>query len=346
MRILDGARKSAVLYIILITLLIIAATLSIANGAVQITPYEALAILMKSIGLHLGGNVDEQQEAVMIAIRIPRVVLGILVGGTLAVSGVALQGLFRNPMADPGLLGISSGASFFVALAVVLHIQVFGLYTLPSAAFLGSGVATLVIYALAQHDRKTNVTIMLLAGIAMSAFFTAGTGLFTYVSNDEQLRTITFWQLGSLGAATWPLVQSAAPLMLICLVGLPLLGNALNALLLGDRNARYLGIQVERVKWIMILLIAMGVGAAVSASGLIGFVGLTVPHIVRLFWGPNHRHVLPGSLLVGAILLVSADLVARTIIVPQELPIGLMTALLGAPFFLFLILKSKRGNRI
>ena len=125
-----------------------------------------------------------------------------------------------------------------------------------------------------------------------------------------------------------------------------MLGNALNALLLGDWNARYLGIQVERVKWIMILLIAMGVGAAVSASGLIGFVGLTVPHIVRLFWGPNHRHVLPGSLLFGAILLVSADLVARTIIVPQELPIGLMTALLGAPFFLFLILKSKRGNRI
>jgi iron complex transport system permease protein len=180
----------------------------------------------------------------------------------------------------------------------------------------------------------------------MTAFFSAGTGLFTYLSSDEQLRTITFWQLGSLAAATWPLVQSASPFLLVCLIGLPFLANALNALLLGERNARYLGVPVERVKWMMILLIAIGVGAAVSVSGLIGFIGLTVPHIVRMVWGPNHKHVLPASMLVGAILLVAADLTARTVVIPQELPIGLMTALLGAPFFLFLVMKSKKRDSL
>ncbi|WP_407713729.1 FecCD family ABC transporter permease [Comamonas testosteroni] len=340
----QAIRKSTLVYSALVIMLVTAATLSVANGAVQISAWQAFGILLRSVGVDIDFGFSDQQAAVLTAIRVPRVLLGILVGSALAASGVALQGLFRNPMADPGLLGISSGASFFVGLAVILHFDALGLYSLPAAAFLGSGAATLLIYGLAQQDRKTNVTVMLLAGIAMSAFFTAGTGLFTYLSSDEQLRTITFWQLGSLAAATWPLVQSATPFLLICLIGLPFLANALNALLLGERNARYLGIRVERVKWLMILLIAVGVGAAVSVSGLIGFVGLTVPHIVRFVWGPNHRHVLPGSMLVGAILLVSADLVARTIVIPQELPIGLMTALLGAPFFLYLVLKSKRRS--
>lgn len=340
------SRRSWLAYVVLVVLLLVAATLSVANGAVQITSWQAFGILLRAIGINAEFGFSEQQAAVLTAIRVPRVLLGMLVGGALASSGVALQGLFRNPMADPGLLGISSGASFAVGLAVVLQFEALGLYSLPAAAFVGSAGATLFIYALAQQDRKTNVSVMLLAGIAMSAFFSAGTGLFTYVSSDEQMRTITFWQLGSLAAATWPLVQSATPFLLICLIGLPFLANALNALLLGERNARYLGVPVERVKWVMILLIAVGVGAAVSVSGLIGFVGLTVPHIVRMVWGPNHKHVLPGSMLVGAILLVSADLVARTVVIPQELPIGLMTALLGAPFFLYLVMKSKRREAV
>lgn len=339
-------RKSSLVYFGLIGLLLVVATLSVANGAVQISAWQAFGILARTVGVNADFGFSDQQAAVLTAIRVPRVVLGMLVGGALAASGVALQGLFRNPMADPGLLGISSGASFAVGLAVILHFEALGLYSLPAAAFLGSAGATLLIYTLAQQNRKTNVSVMLLAGIAMSAFFSAGTGLFTYLSSDEQMRTITFWQMGSLAAATWPLVQSTSPFLLVCLIGLPFLANALNALLLGERNARYLGVPVERVKWLMILLIAIGVGAAVSVSGLIGFVGLTVPHIVRMVWGPNHKHVLPGSMLVGAILLVSADLFARTVVIPQELPIGLMTALLGAPFFLYLVIKSKRREAV
>lgn len=334
------------LYLGLSLLLIGVVILSIANGAVAIAPWQVIGIFLKQVGLSTGLSFNEQQEAVMMAIRLPRVVLGLLVGSSLAVAGVALQGLFRNPMADPGLLGISSGASFFVAMAVVLQINRFGFYTLPAAAFVGSMISMLIIYSLAQQDRKTNITTMLLAGIALNSLFMAGTGLFTYLSTDEELRTITFWQLGSLSGASWPTLAATTPFILVCILGMPFLANALNALLLGETNARYLGVPVERVKWVIILLIAVGVGAAVSVSGLIGFVGLVVPHIVRLFLGPNHKQVLPCSVLVGSILLVSADLVARTIVSPSELPIGIMTAMIGAPFFLYLILKKKKETHL
>lgn len=337
----------SIIYLVLISLLIFVFTLSVAKGAVEISPSQVLAILLKNyLSIESTTTFSDQQEAVMMAIRIPRVILGVLVGSTLAVSGVALQGLFRNPMADPSLLGTSSGASFFVAAAVVLQINKFGLYTLPIAAFMGSMLSIFIIYSLAQQDRKTNVTTMLLAGIALNSLFMAGTGLFTFLSTDEELRTITFWQLGSLSGATWTSISAIIPFILVCLIGIPLLANALNALLLGEANARHLGVPVERVKWMLVFLVALGVGAAVSVSGLISFVGLVVPHLVRLMIGPNHKQVLPMSILVGAILLSSADLVARTMVSPSELPIGIMTALIGAPFFLYLILSKRKGVRV
>jgi iron complex transport system permease protein len=326
----------------LVPALIVCAIIAIGSGALPISPLQVLSILGAKIGLPPIAEYNAQQEAVLYAIRLPRVLLALLVGAGLAVSGAALQGLFRNPLADPGLLGISSGASLFVSGSIVLNIAPFGIYSPSVAAFIGSTLSTLAIYALAQQDRKTNIATMLLAGIAINALCSAGTGLFTYLSEEDQLRLIVFWQLGSLGGATWTALVASAPFILLCVVAMPFLASSLNALLLGETNARHLGISVEVIKSCIVVLIALGVGAGVAVAGMIGFVGLVVPHLVRLWAGPNHRVLLPASALLGATLLVLADLLARTIVQPAELPIGLVTAFVGAPFFLYLLFQSKK----
>lgn len=316
--------------------------LSVGIGAVSISPSQVIAILLNQLGVSMDIPFESQQEAVLMALRLPRVVLGIIVGAGLAVSGAAMQGLFRNPLASPGLLGVSSGAALAVACVVVMGIKIFGIYTLPIAAFIGSLLTIALIYSLAQTDGKINVATMLLAGIAINALCSSGTGLFTYLSTDEQLRTITFWQLGSLAGATWSSIFSAGPLILICILGMPFLASSLNALLLGESNAKHLGVSVETVKWVVIVLVGLGVGAGVAVSGMIGFVGLVVPHLTRLWLGPNHKTLLPAAALMGSILLVLADLFSRTVVTPSELPIGIVTSLTGAPFFLYLLLKNKR----
>lgn len=339
-----NTKKILKLQIILVPILIATIIFSIGIGAVEISPLQVISILFSKIGFEPFTSYNEQQEIVLTAIRLPRVILGVLVGAALAVAGASMQGLFRNPLADPGLLGVSSGASLFVAMAVVMEVTVFGIYTLPIAAFIGSMLTITVIFSLAQQDRKTNISTMLLAGIAINALCGSGTGLFTYLSTDEQLRTITFWQLGSLGGANWQSIITALPFILFCLIGMPFMANSLNALLLGENNARHLGVPVEIIKWIVIALVAFGVGASVAVSGMIGFVGLVVPHLIRLWLGPNHKTLLIGSALLGSILLVLADLISRTIISPVELPIGIVTSLTGAPFFLFLLLKNKKAS--
>jgi iron complex transport system permease protein len=335
-----GRRAKGLL--VLVPLLLVCVVVSLGIGAVKIGPLQVISILMERVGLSRLTDFTDQQAAVLYAIRLPRVLLGVLVGAALAVAGAAMQGLFRNPLADPGLLGISSGASLGVAAVTVLKVYVFGFYTQSIAAFVGSLLAILAISSLAQENRRTNVTMMLLCGIAINALCIAGTGLFTYLSTDDQLRTITFWQLGSLASATWTAVSAAAPLILICTVGMLFLASPLNALLLGESNADHLGVNVERVKWTLVALVALGVGAAVAVSGMIGFVGLMVPHLIRLWLGPNHRVLLPLAALLGAVLLVLADLVARTIVVPSELPIGIVTSLTGSPFFLYLLMRQRR----
>lgn len=316
------------------------------TGAVHISPAQVLSILLAPLGLPPLAAYEEQQAAVLFAIRLPRVVLGLLVGAGLAVAGTAMQGLFRNPLADPGLLGISSGASLAAAMSVVMGVHLFGSFSLPAMAFVGSLLATGLIYLLAQERGRMNVATMLLAGIAVNALCGAGTGLMTYLATDEQLRSITFWQLGSLGGATWAAVLSAAPLLLVGVLGLPLLARALNALTLGEGNAAQLGIPVALVKWAVVGLVALSVGAGVAVAGTIGFVGLVVPHLMRLLTGPNHATLLPASALAGATLLVLADLLARTVVMPSELPIGIVTALLGAPFFLYLLRSGRKGERL
>ena len=316
--------------------------LSTGIGAVEISPAQVVSILLEPFGVNLAAY-EEQQAAVLQAIRLPRVLLGVLVGAGLGVAGAAMQGLFRNPLADPGLLGISSGAALAVAITIITGVSFAGLYTLPIAAFVGSIISTVLIYTLAQQRGQLDVATMLLAGIAVNAMAGAGTGLMTFLADDDQLRTITFWSLGSLGGATWESLQTATPLLLLGIVGLQFVSRALDAFSLGEAGAEHLGINVQAVKWAIVGLVALCVGAGVAVSGAIGFVGLVVPHLLRLVGGPSHRYLLPASALLGATLLVLADLLARTIVVPAELPIGIVTAAVGAPFFLYLLRRQRGG---
>jgi iron complex transport system permease protein len=317
-------------------------------GAVSIHPGQVFAILAHQVGIDLPWwPYEARQEAVLMAIRLPRVLLGALVGATLATSGAAVQGLFRNPLADPALIGISSGAAFAAGLAILFAALMqaavpswLRFLLLPSAAFVGALLATFLVYRLANDGGRTLITTMLLAGIGINSLAGAGTGLLTFVADDAELRSITFWSLGSLGASTWPALTAVLPFLLVALVRLPPLARPLNALLLGEDEACHLGIEVERLKRSVIIHVALAVGAAVSITGVIGFVGLVVPHVLRLIGGPDHRFVLPGSVLLGAALLVAADLVSRTIVAPAELPIGIVTAFVGAPVFLWLLLHA------
>jgi len=314
-------------------------------GAVAIAPSEVLAIAASHLGFELNGLAfAPRQEAVLLAIRVPRVLLALLVGGTLGASGAAVQALFRNPLADPALIGTASGAALAAALVIVLvppppvdAPQWLRLAALPLAAFVGSSLATATVYRLGS---RAATATLLLAGIAVNALAGAATGLLSFLANDAQLRSLVFWSLGSLGGATWQGLGAAAPGLLATLVALPFLASPLNALLLGEAEARHLGVDVERLKRRVVLLSALGVGAAVSIGGVIGFVGLVVPHLIRLAVGPDHRIVIPGSIALGAALLLGADLLARTVVAPAELPIGIVTALAGAPFFLWLLPRS------
>lgn len=348
---LGGAQAGPLLIGLAVLLgLVIPAALGI--GAVHISLAEIVAIGAARLGIEFPGwTFAPRQEAVLLAIRLPRVLLGLLVGGSLAACGAAMQALFRNPLADPALIGTASGAALAAATVMVLVPALpvgapdwLRLAALPVAAFAGSALATLAVYRLAGRGGYTPVATLLLAGIAINALAGAGTGLLTFVATDAQLRTLTFWSLGSLGGATWQTLAAATPFLLLALVLLPRTASSLNLLLLGEREATHLGVDVERLKRRTVLLAALGVGAAVAVCGVIGFIGLVVPHLVRLAAGPDHRIVLPGSIALGAALLVGADLLARTVVTPAELPIGIVTALAGAPFFLWLLRRSTTGG--
>ena len=330
--------------------LFVVAVMALGIGPVMISPGQVLAILLEPLGIGLPWQFDAGQAAVVMQIRVPRVVMAILVGAALAVSGAAMQGLFRSPLADPALIGVSAGGALGAVAVIVLGAGVFSFFdplvsggAVPLAAFTGSLIATLVVKRLATAEGRTDVATLLLAGIAIQAIAMAGTGLLTFLADDEQLRTLTFWTMGSLGGATWQSLVFAAPLMLLAIVGIPFTARALNAMLLGEAEAGHLGFDTERLKLILILMVAGAVGAAVAVSGIIGFVGLVVPHLLRLTLGPDHHALLPGSALLGATLLLLADLLARTVVVPAELPIGIITALVGGPFFIWLLTSRRRG---
>ena len=333
--------KKIGLILVALTVLMIAATvLSACIGAVKITFAELFS-----------GELQSQQEAVLYSIRLPRVALGLLIGAALGISGAAIQGLFRNPLAEPGLIGISSGATLFAVMMIVLEIKVFkmltgtfGFYALSIAAFAGACITAMLVYRLSRSKGKTVITTLLLSGIAINALAGSITGLLTYVATDEQLRSITFWSLGSLGGASWNTVTWLFPFALVPVVGLPFLSKSLNAIALGESQALHMGINVVVVRRLIIILSTIAVGASVAVAGMIGFIGLIIPHILRMVFTADHRLVIPGSALLGAALLTIADLIARTLVAPAELPIGILTAMIGTPVFIYIII-SERNKR-
>lgn len=320
-------------------------------GPASVTPAGLLASLAEALGLAPLPAGHARDAAILGVVRAPRVLLAAMIGAGLAVSGAVMQGLFRNPLADPGLIGVSAGAALAAVAAIVLGPGLFGgragllgLWLLPVAAFAGGLGATLAIARLATRGGVTGVATLLLAGVAVNALAGALTGLLVFMADDRQVRDITFWTLGSLAGARWPLLPVA--LLLVLLPALLLLGLArpLNALVLGEREAFHLGIRVEATKRAAVALAAVAVSAGVALAGLIGFVGLVVPHVVRLACGADHRLVLPGAALLGAALMVLADLAARSLAAPAELPVGVVTALVGAPFFLWLLHRRAAGG--
>jgi iron complex transport system permease protein len=301
--------------------------------------------VVKLLGLFGVGAVDMDHQILQL-IRLPRVLLAALAGACLASCGAVMQGLFRNPLADPSLIGVSSGASvgasciIFFGGANLINSGI-DLPVIAIGAFVGGLLATSIVYRLATSVSGTSVATMLLAGIAITALSGAITSLFSFFADNEMLRRISLWQMGNLDGADWLRTLTmglvAIPLVLL----LPREGQALNAMLLGESEARHLGVDVEAMKRRLILLTALGVGVAVAVSGVVAFVGLIVPHLVRLLIGPDHRYLIPGSAILGAVLLVLADTAARTLMSPAELPTGVITALLGAPFFVGLLLQQR-----
>jgi iron complex transport system permease protein len=295
-----------------------------------------------------GDAVTLRDRVIVWDIRLPRILLGILIGASLAVSGAVMQGLFRNPLADPGLVGVSAGASLGAVSVIVLGTGILapltaplGIYALPVAAFLGGFVVTFVLHRVATRRGQTSVATMLLAGIALGALAMAATGFLAFIADDRQLRDMTFWNLGSLAGATWTKIAAAGPIIALALLAAPFLARGLNGLSLGESTAHHLGIPVQRLKNVAIVMVAAAVGASVAVSGGIGFVGIVVPHLLRLLIGPDHRYLLPASALLGGCLLLAADAVSRTIVAPAELPIGIVTAAVGAPFFLWILLRRR-----
>jgi len=325
--------------------LVLAMLWAASTGAVLIPWKDLTASLVSKLGMASAGDISVAHEAVLWNLRIPRVLFAALIGATLAVCGAILQGLFRNPLADPGLIGVASGAAMGAVVVILLAERVAWMaspWALPVAAFGGAFLATAVIYRLATSGGYTSAATLLLGGVAINAFGGAVVGFCSFAANDTQLRSLTFWLLGSLGAANWKILAACAPFCLLTLLLGPRFARALNAFALGEAEAGHLGFDPQKIKKRLVFLVAMGVGACVAHAGMIGFVGLVTPHLVRLLIGPDHRWLLSGSALLGAILLVVSDAVSRVAVSPAELPLGIVTAAAGAPFFLWLLWQQRR----
>lgn len=319
---------------------------SIATGPMNITLGESFNSLMPWSKAEIPAHID----LIIHQVRLPRTILCMLVGAILAISGVVMQGLFRNPLAEPGIIGVSAGAALGAATAIVLFSSTAEKYPLfmnfaavPVFAFLGGAITTLIVYSLGTSKFGTSITVMLLAGVAISALSGAGIGYLNFIADDQMLRDLSLWSMGSLAGARWPYLLLASIGLIVLLSLFMRNASGLNALLLGEAEAKHLGINVQSLKKRMIILSAVGVGITVSLSGMIGFIGLIIPHLGRMLSGPNHKTLLPLSALLGGLLLTAADMFARVAVTPAELPVGIVTAIIGAPFFLYLLF-TQRGK--
>lgn len=346
-------RKNAVILAGLGLALILATLLSLSIGAVSIPVRDIVIALLQKAGLCTSCEVDDMYTVVLFSIRVPRILMTLLIGGALGISGAALQGLFRNPLVEPSLIGVSGGSAAAVVTLIVfggsLAFPAEGIVhdsLLPFIAFGGGVAATFIVLRLSLQSGRTNIAVLILTGVAINALAGAIIGLAIFYADENQLRTFTFWTLGDLGGANWDKLIIAAPLLAFASIALLFFPRSLNAFALGEAEAFHMGVDVERTKTAIILLGALAVGVSVSMAGMIGFIGLVVPHLIRVLFQPDHRLVLPASILGGAILLVISDLISRTAVAPAELPIGVVTALIGAPFFIGLLMNAKKKQEI
>lgn len=344
-----SARPASALVLALLTaLLVVVAAAALTVGAAGIS----LDRLPAALGWRGDAALDPQlarDQLVLWTIRLPRVLIAAIVGSLLATAGALMQGLFRNPLADPALVGVASGGALAAASSIVLIDLALGTslhfmqdQILPIAAFVGSLATTVLLYRIASREGRTSIALFLLAGIAIAAIANAGIGVLVFVADDRQLRDITFWMMGSLSGATWSKALTTGAVLALTVLILVRVGRQLDLLVLGEAEAFHSGVDVERLKMLSILLVSLMTGVAVSVCGVIGFVGIVVPHLLRLLIGPSHRLLLPASALLGAVMLVAADTLARTMVAPAEMPIGILTAAIGAPFFLGLLLRQRK----
>jgi len=333
-------------YLLNILLLVLAVLLSIAIGAVSIPPGTLVRMLLtKFPGISISANWPETFNVIVYQIRLPHTALVLLTGAALAGSGAAYQGLFRNPLADPYLIGVASGAGLGAVLAMALRWPgtLGGLFSIPAAAFIGALVTVGIVYLMTYSRGAIPNTTLILAGVAVGSFASALTSYLMLQSQGELHRALA-WLLGGANMSGWEPVLAVLPYVILSLCILAISGHALNVLQFGEEQAQQLGISVQRVKFLLILAATLATAAAISFSGIIGFIGLIVPHLIRILWGPDYRRLISLSILAGASLLLLADLLARVILAPQELPVGIITALAGGPFFLWVLRRSQRNS--
>jgi iron complex transport system permease protein len=333
--------------------LLIVFLFSLSIGQMFIPVNEIVVILLKKLGLFSSVETDSVHETVLLSIRLPRLVMTALIGVALGVSGGALQGLFRNPLVEPGLIGVSSGASVAVVTIIVLGGALnidrhsIGMSAITSICAFGGGLlATMLVMQIGKQMGPSTIAMLILAGVAVNALCGALMGLMIFYADENQLHMFTFWTLGDLTGASWRSLLIASPLLILGSIALLRYTNALNAIALGESEAFHMGVDVNRAKKSIVFFAALAVGTAVSLAGAIGFVGLVVPHLIRVTFNSDNRLVMPGSAIGGPLLLIISDMIARTIVSPAELPIGVVTALIGAPFFIFLLIRSGRRNEI
>ncbi|TBN58632.1 iron ABC transporter permease [Glaciihabitans arcticus] len=324
---------------------VITALVSVGSGQLSISPLEVLSILLGSVGIDLGIVTEHPNaEAALWTIRLPRVVMSLVIGAALAVAGMLMQAIFGNPLAEPGVVGVSSGAALGACSAIVFGLSFFGEWTTAVLAFGAGLITTLVVYVFSRSRGKTEVVTLILTGIAVNAFCGAGLAFLTFIGDTAAREQIVFWQLGSLNGSRWVQVAVVVPCVLIGVAASFVLVRRLDLLALGEKSARHLGVNVEALRIVAIVLVALLVGAAVAFAGIIGFVGLVVPHLMRMIIGPAHLPLLVTSTLGGALLLMLADLFARTAITYADLPIGMLTSLVGGPFFFWLLRRTRKRS--
>ncbi|GAB4003737.1 iron ABC transporter permease [Glycomyces albus] len=320
------------------------ATGVLTSGATGAFPISAGDIL-SSVGhrLGLGGTpIEGTGESVLWDIRFPRIVLGVLVGACLACAGTLMQGMFGNPLAEPGIIGVSSGAAVGAVASIAFGLVFAGNWTISVCAFIAGLITVTVVYLLSRSNGRTEVVTLVLTGVAVNGLAGSLIGLFVFFADNDEITAITFWQMGSLSQATWPRILAVLPPAALGLLLAPRYARRLDLLALGERPARHLGVDVERMRIVLIVVVALLTAAAVAVSGVIGFIGLVVPHLLRMAAGPGHRVLIPLSAMGGAAVLVWGDLAARTVAAPAEIPLGVLTALVGSPFFFWLLRRTRR----